>query len=57
MAGLDHPMSHPGLDAAARATIQGYLEALAARLPGPASARRAILTELNDGLLAAVDAP
>ncbi len=56
MAGPNHPMTNPGLDAAARATVQSYLDALAARLTGPAPARRAILTELHDGLLEAVDA-
>lgn len=39
-----------GIDAAARRVLDGWLAELAARLPGPASTRAAILTELTDGL-------
>jgi HAAS len=36
-------------------SIDAYLRQIAARLPGPAGARRAILAELRDGLLHAVE--
>lgn len=41
--------------AVAASAIEGYLDAVAARLVGPAAARAAILDELRDGLHTAVD--
>jgi hypothetical protein len=45
----------PALDPAAERVLDGYLAALAARLPGPARPRRAILDELHDGLVEAAN--
>jgi hypothetical protein len=44
------------LDTTRPATIEGYLNAVATHLTGPARARRAILAELHDGLLEATSA-
>jgi hypothetical protein len=46
----------PPLDAPAHVVLDTYLAALATRLTGPAPMRAAILAELHDGLLEAVDA-
>jgi hypothetical protein len=43
----------PTLDRTAERVLDDYLAALAARLPGPARARQAILDELRDGLVEA----
>lgn len=43
-------------DWAATSVVDAYLEEVAGRLTGPLPARAAILTELHDGLLEAVDA-
>jgi hypothetical protein len=43
----------PTLDRAAERVLDDYLARLAARLPGPARARQAILDELRDGLVEA----
>jgi HAAS len=45
--------AHPMLDPAAARVLDDYLARLAARLPGPARARQAILDELRDGLVGA----
>jgi hypothetical protein len=45
--------AQPSLDPAAERVLDDYLAALAARLAGPARARRAILDELHDGLVEA----
>lgn len=47
-------MTEPDTDA--RDIIDGYLAAVATHLGGPARARKAILAELHDGLLEAIDA-
>jgi hypothetical protein len=49
----DH-LSAPGLDPADE-ILRDWLDALANQLPGPTRARQAILAELHDGLLEAVD--
>jgi hypothetical protein len=51
----DH-LTAPGLEPAAREIVRGWLDALADLLPGPSGARQAVLAELHDGLLEAVDA-
>ena len=43
----------PTLDRTAERVLDDYLAQLAARLPGPARARQAILAELHDGLVEA----
>ncbi len=43
-------------DTGAQDPVDGYLAAVATRLAGPARARKAILAELHDGLLEAIDA-
>jgi len=48
--------ARPDLDPAAEQILDGYLGELAARLPGPARARQAVLAELGDGLLDATQA-
>lgn len=50
------PSLATGLDPAAGRILHGYLAALAARLPGPARARHAVLAELADGLAEATHA-
>ena len=51
----DHVTTGSGLDPAAHEIVDGWLGAVGDHLPGPARARRAILTELEDGLLMAFD--
>jgi hypothetical protein len=48
--------TRPALDPAAERVLDGYLTALAIRLPGPVRARREILAELYDGLVEATRA-
>jgi hypothetical protein len=46
----------PRLDAGARSLVEDYLADVSARLQGPGRERAAIVAELQDGLLEAVDA-
>lgn len=48
-------MSEPRLHDAARGALDSYLNALDERLVGPSKARAAIIEEIKDGLLEAID--